>query len=74
MRTLGGRGEGPGEYQDGSYLGSVYDVDALHESLVQRGAAVLRAPETFPYGMREIEIADPDGHRLTFARSVEPSV
>ena len=55
----------------GTYCVFVRDVDALHAELVGRGAAIPRPPETFPYGMREFELDDPDGNRLVFGMGVE---
>jgi len=42
----------------------VADVHAAHEELVERGAEVLRPPVREPWGLIEMWIADPDGHRL----------
>lgn len=46
----------------------VDDVDALHADLVRRGARVAGPPQRAPYGIREIEVVDRDGHRLTFGQ------
>ena len=40
----------------------VDDVDALAAELTARGVAVIRGPVDQPYGCREIDIRDPDGH------------
>ncbi|MGW1839651.1 VOC family protein [Streptomyces sp. NPDC002067] len=42
----------------------VADVAAAHETLVARGVEVLRPPVREPWGLVEMWIADPDGHRL----------
>ncbi|WP_399094388.1 VOC family protein [Streptomyces sp. BBFR2] len=42
----------------------VADVAAAHETLVTRGVEVLRPPVREPWGLVEMWIADPDGHRL----------
>lgn len=42
----------------------VHDVDALHEDYRKRGAIVRQAPANFPWGMREMNVEDIDGHRL----------
>lgn len=42
----------------------VDDVDALHAEYEKRGAIVRQAPTTFPWGVREMNVEDLDGHRL----------
>jgi predicted enzyme related to lactoylglutathione lyase len=44
----------------------VDDVDALHGELVGRGANVVGPPRDYAYGMRDFDVVDPDGNRLTF--------
>ena len=44
----------------------VSDVDALHEELRSRGANVQKAPQDYPYGMRDFDVADLDGNHLSF--------
>ena len=50
--------------------GGVYifasDVDALYEEFRSRGAQIPKAPQTYPYGMRDFDMADPDGNQLAF--------
>lgn len=50
----------------------VDDVDAYHEGLVARGVAVLSPPSETFYGIREMEVADLDGHRLAFGQDCAP--
>jgi catechol 2,3-dioxygenase-like lactoylglutathione lyase family enzyme len=45
------------------------DVDALAADLIAKGAT-LKGPETQPYGMREIEMSDPDGNVLCFGQDM----
>lgn len=45
----------------------VDDVDALHEEFRQRGAEIRQPPTTFDWGVREMNVGDPDGHRLRFS-------
>jgi catechol 2,3-dioxygenase-like lactoylglutathione lyase family enzyme len=47
----------------------VDDVGALHSELVGRGAAST-APRDQPYGMREIIVTTPDGHRIVFGQDM----
>ena len=42
----------------------LHDVDALHEEYKRRGAVIRQAPTNFPWGLREMNVEDPDGHRL----------
>ena len=42
----------------------VADVDALHQQYLDSGAIIRQPPTTFPWGVREMNIEDPDGHRL----------
>jgi uncharacterized glyoxalase superfamily protein PhnB len=45
----------------------VDDVDALYEELRERGAEIRQPPTTFDWGVRELNVGDPDGHRLRFS-------
>ncbi|MGE0238749.1 MAG: ankyrin repeat domain-containing protein [Parvibaculaceae bacterium] len=42
----------------------IHDVDALHEDYKKRGAIIRQAPANFPWGLREMNVEDLDGHRL----------
>ena len=44
----------------------VEDLDALHADLQQRGAVIRQGPRVAPHGIREIEVEDLNGYRLTF--------
>lgn len=48
----------------------VTEVDALHHELKSRGAMILQPPGDRPYGMRDFDVDDPDGNRLTFGMSI----
>jgi len=71
MLCLDGQGQ-PGTW----FTVWVDDVDALHEEYVASGADVRRAPVDLPWGVREMNVADPDGHRIRFStdsgRHAEP--
>jgi catechol 2,3-dioxygenase-like lactoylglutathione lyase family enzyme len=43
----------------------VKDVDAVHAELVERGAKVIKAPQDYAYGMRDFDLVDLDGNRIT---------
>jgi catechol 2,3-dioxygenase-like lactoylglutathione lyase family enzyme len=40
------------------------DVDKLYADLVRRGAKIQARPENKPWGVREMQVADPDGNVL----------
>ena len=40
------------------------DVDRLHAELVKRGAIIKSPPGDKPWGVREMQVADPDGNVL----------
>jgi uncharacterized glyoxalase superfamily protein PhnB len=40
------------------------DVDALHEEYKTSGAIIRLEPTNMPWGTREMNVEDPDGHRL----------
>jgi len=44
----------------------VNNVDVLHEDYVRRGAIIKQPPTNFPWGLREMNVADLDGHRIRF--------
>ena len=44
----------------------VKDVDAVHAELVERGAKVIKAPQDYAYGMRDFDLVDLDGNRITY--------
>ncbi|GLF95344.1 VOC family protein [Streptomyces yaizuensis] len=60
---LSGRGRGPAAADVELWL-QVEDVTAVHEELSGRGATVLRPPVREPWGLIEMWLADPDGHRI----------
>jgi len=48
----------------------VNDLDALHADLERRGASIRQGPHTAPYGIRELEVVDLNGYRLTFGEFI----
>ena len=44
----------------------VSDVDAFHDEIRARGAAIDVGPKTQVYGIRDFGASDPDGYRLVF--------
>lgn len=51
----------------------VDDVNALAEELRAKGVEILRGPVDQPYGCREIDVKDPDGHIIGFGQDLQPS-
>ena len=49
----------------------VDDVDALHRECMAQGLEVRRSPENTVYGMREMELHDPDGNLLCFGTDLD---
>ncbi|MFD7103162.1 VOC family protein [Streptomyces celluloflavus] len=60
---VSGRSAGPATGTLQLWL-QVADVGAAHAELSARGVEVLRPPVTEPWGLIEMWIADPDGHRI----------
>jgi catechol 2,3-dioxygenase-like lactoylglutathione lyase family enzyme len=61
----------PSEIGSHNWFGylSVDDVDSLYSELAARGAACT-PPTDKAYGMREIVVTTPDGHRIVFGQDV----
>ena len=59
--------------QPGTWLWiGVSDVDALYAEFQKRGARLRHPPTNYPWGSRECQISDPDGHVLRFASESKP--
>ena len=52
-----------GDHQYFAYL-EFDDIDAYHEEIAARGADIMFPPTDKPWGMREMGVRTPDGHRL----------
>ena len=50
----------------------VDEVDALAEELRGKGVEIIRGPVDQPYGCREIDVQDPDGHIIGFGQDLQP--
>lgn len=57
----------------GGLVVHVDDVDAHCERARAAGAKIEGEPKNQPYGQREYQVSDPDGHRWWFATPVAPS-
>lgn len=49
----------------------VHDVDRMYAELRESGLNLPYQPETQPYGMREFDVQDPFGYRISFGTFVE---
>jgi uncharacterized glyoxalase superfamily protein PhnB len=58
-----------GDHSYVAYL-RVDNVDAAHERAMTEGAEVLHPPRDEPWGMREMGIRSPEGHRFMVATPV----
>lgn len=58
-----------GDHSYHSYL-HVDDVDAFHERAVAAGADVLKAPTDEAWGMRELALRNPEGHRFMLGQDL----
>lgn len=75
-RTLPEKQLGPpraGTVVHGGLVVRVADVDAHCARARAAGAEVRADPEDRPYGQREYEARDPEGHRWWFATVTEPA-
>lgn len=50
----------------------VEDVDAFHARAVAADAEVLKPPTDEPWGMREMGLRSPDGHRFMLGQATRP--
>lgn len=50
----------------------VDDADALHAELAAIGGLELSEPCDEPYGCRDFDVVDPDGHRIAFGQDLAP--
>lgn len=47
------------------------DVDRLHEEFRSKKAIIRMPPTNMPWGMREMQVADPDGNILRFGAGID---
>ena len=60
----------PAELGDHNYFGILMtlDIDSLHREFEAKGAIITSHPTDRPWGFREMGVATPEGHRMTFAQ------
>ena len=49
-----------------------HDIDGLHDTVKARGATVLQPPTDQPWGLREMLLQAPGGHRLRLGAEILP--
>lgn len=64
---VSGRSEGPATPTLQLWI-QVADAEAAHAELVAAGVEVLRPPVQEPWGLIEMWVADPDGHRIVLVQ------
>ena len=62
----------PGALGDHQYFAYIYmdDLDLYHAEIAPRGAEILLPPTDKPWGMREMPVRTPDGHRIMFGQDL----
>lgn len=62
----------PGALGDHSYFAYIIldDIAAYHAEIAPRGAKILAGPADQPWGMREMAVRTPDGHRIMFGEEL----
>ena len=48
----------------------VYDVNAVYHEFKQKGVADMQEPANRDYGMRDFDLFDLNGHRITFGKNI----
>ena len=61
-----------GDHQYFAYV-ELDDVDAYHAEITANGVDTAQAPMDKPWGMREMPVSTPDGHRIMFAHDLPRS-
>ena len=62
----------PSALGDHNYFGlfATGEVDRLYTEFLAEGAIVISGPVDKPRGWREMAVATPEGHRMTFAQAI----
>ena len=59
----------PRQPGQGALYAFVTGLDALYQDLKAKGARTRGEPQDYPYGMRDFDVEDLDGNRLSFGES-----
>ncbi len=49
----------------------VEDANALHDEFAGQGVDIARELENMPYGLRDFDVRDPDGHLIAFGHDLD---
>lgn len=64
-----------GQGSPGTWLAiNVDDIDAYYEFIKSRGATILDGPHSYEWGMREMTVEAPDGHKIRFGQGISVHV
>jgi catechol 2,3-dioxygenase-like lactoylglutathione lyase family enzyme/GNAT superfamily N-acetyltransferase len=56
-----------GQGHPGTWLSIfIEDADAYYETIKAKGARIIQPPHTYEWGVREMLVEDPDGHKIRF--------
>ena len=58
-----------GDHQYFAYV-ELDDVDAYHAEITAKGVDTAQVPMDKPWGMREMPVSTPDGHRIMFGQDL----
>src|SRR5690349_13661423 len=47
----------------------IQNTDEYYETVKAKGAKIISPPQTYEWGVREMLVEDPDGHRIRFGHS-----
>ena len=59
-----------GDHQYFAYI-VLDDLDAYHAEIAPQGPEIMTGPADKPWGMREMSVRTPDGHRIMFGQDLE---
>lgn len=69
------KSSGPGPIPVNQYWAAyiyVEDADVLCQEFRANGVEIVRGPQDMPYGLRDFDVRDPDGHLLAFGHDLAP--
>jgi len=63
----------PAELGDHQYFGYIYvdDLNSYHDEIKGRDVDIIAGPANKPWGMREMAVRTPDGHRVMFGQALK---
>ncbi len=63
----------PADLGDHQYFAYIYldDLDAYYAEIRDKGVDIIAGPEDKPWGMREMVVRTPDGHRVMFGEELD---